>query len=103
MIPPSMDHRPANIGQVRDYVQTALCSKDNLSPGCFAISELPLEREGSLCAIYFCLHGPRQLRLTAIWDLQTGSLLCYGGDGERFHESRIAANGLPPAQQPTAA
>ncbi len=69
---------------VRDLVHRTLCSRDNLRSDCFKLTELPLKRDEELCGWHFCLHGPRQLRLTAIWDVESGSILFYGSQGERF-------------------
>ena len=79
-----------NVDEIRTYVQEMLCSRDNLQPGCFAISERPLMRHGQVCAIYFCLHGPRMMRLTAIWDTQASMILFYGSGGERFLKTRLS-------------
>lgn len=76
--------------EIRNYIQETLCSRDNLQPGCFAISERPLMRRGQVCAIHFCLHGPRLLRLTAIWDTQANTILFYGSQGERFLKTRMS-------------
>ena len=78
-----------DIDDIRNYIQDKLCSRDNLRPGSFAISERPLTRRGKVCAIYFCLHGPRLLRLTAIWDTEANAILFYGSQGERFLKTRV--------------
>ncbi|MEM6655403.1 MAG: hypothetical protein AAF596_06340 [Planctomycetota bacterium] len=79
-----------NTDEIREYIYEMLCSRDNLQPGSFAISERPLTRRGETCAIFFCLHGPRLLRLTAIWDTQAGAILFYGSRGERFLKTEVA-------------
>ncbi|MEN1678261.1 MAG: hypothetical protein AAGJ46_01610 [Planctomycetota bacterium] len=77
------------LDEVRDFVKKTLCSRDNLEVGAFAISETPVHRGSAVCGVYFCLHGPRLLRLTAIWDRETGVVLCYGPRGERFLTARL--------------
>lgn len=74
---------------VREYISETLCSRDNLEVGCFAISETPLKRGAKVCGIYFCLHGPRLLRLTAIWETETNTILFYGSQGERFLKTQL--------------
>lgn len=74
---------------IREYVMKILCSRDNLEIGCFAISETPLKRGAKVCGIYFCLHGPRLLRLTAIWETESNTILFYGSQGERFLKTQI--------------
>lgn len=76
--------------EVRDYVSKTLCSRDNLETGAFELSELPLHRGGSVCGVYFCLHGPRLLRLTAIWETETGTILFYGSEGQRFLKTNLS-------------
>jgi len=84
--PEQLDVPPA----VRQYVSETLCSRDNLEIGSYEISELPLRRGATICGVYFCLHGPRLLRLTAIWETETNTILFYGSQGERFHTTRLA-------------
>lgn len=87
-----MQHETAQIDvpqEVRQYVNQTLCSRDNLETGAFNLSELPLRRGETVCGVYFCLHGPRLLRLTAIWETETGVILFYGSEGERFLKTQI--------------
>ncbi|TWT37333.1 hypothetical protein KOR34_22810 [Posidoniimonas corsicana] len=69
---------------VRDFVHTTLCSRDNLRADCFQLSHRSLQRAGQVCGWHFCLHGPRQLQLTAIWEMDSHTVLFYGSQGERF-------------------
>lgn len=72
------------LGVVKDFVHRVLCSRDNLRQDCFDLSHRPLRRGEQLCGWHFCLHGPRQLQLSAIWDLQSRKVWFYGTRGERF-------------------
>lgn len=83
---------------VRDYVNQTLCLRDNLEPGSFEMTELPLKRGAAVCGLYFCLHGPRLLRLTAIWEMESNTILFYGSQGEKFMKTQIAMQSAPPAQ-----
>lgn len=69
---------------VREIVRNTLCSRDNLREDCFEMSEHPLSQANQLCGWHFCLYGPRQSRLTAIWDIRANKILYYGSQGERF-------------------
>lgn len=69
---------------VKEFIHSTLCSRDNLRTDCFQLSQRSLERAGRRCGWHFCLHGPRQLQLTAIWDMEAQSILFYGSQGERF-------------------
>ncbi len=42
------------------------------------------------CGIFFCLHGPRDVRLTAIWETERNTILFYGATGERLHKTQLA-------------
>jgi hypothetical protein len=39
--------------------------------------------------MYFCLHGPRAVHLTAIWETDRNTILFYGSRGERAHRTRL--------------
>ena len=61
------------------------------------MSERVLTRGGKPCGIYFCLHGPRNVKYTAIWETDRDTILYYGCGGERFGKTRLtAAPGLVP-------
>jgi hypothetical protein len=34
--------------------------------------------------MFFCLHGPRSVKITAIWDFQKNTIFFYGADGQRM-------------------
>jgi hypothetical protein len=46
-------------------------------------------RAGRPCGVYFCLHGPRSVKFSAIWDAENNYVLFYGSTGERFHKTRL--------------
>jgi hypothetical protein len=48
-------------------------------------------KAGRMCGVYFCLHGPRSVKLTAIADFECASLICYGSDGSRTMIERLPA------------
>ena len=45
------------------------------------------------CGIYFCLHGPRNVKLTAIWETDRNSILFYANNGHRYQTIRLAGAG----------
>lgn len=69
---------------VKQFVHRVLCSRDNLRSDCFELSHRPLVQQDAVCGWHFCLHGPRRLQLTAIWDVQKNTVWFYGSQGERF-------------------
>jgi hypothetical protein len=59
--------------------------------------ESPLLRGDRVCGVQFVLHGPRSLRLTAIWDAARGRVLGYDARGERFLDVLVGSAGEPVA------
>lgn len=53
------------------------------------MTERVLVRGGKPCGIYFCLHGPRLLKFTAIWETDRNQVLFYGPRGERFQKTQL--------------
>lgn len=78
-----------DLDAIRGYVNATLSARDNLQVGCFPLTEQVLVRAGKPCGMYFCLHGPRALRLVAIWETDSNAILFYSGRGERFHKTRL--------------
>ncbi len=74
--------------QLRQYVSHTLCRENNIEVGVFQITERLLKRRGRPCGIYFCLHGPRSVKLTAIWETEKNTILFYGSTGERFKQTK---------------
>jgi hypothetical protein len=77
-----------NLDELRNYVNATLCGIFKLQPGAFPIVEKVLSRAGKPCGIYFCLHGPRAVRFTAIWEMARNHILFYGPSGERILKSQ---------------
>jgi hypothetical protein len=76
--------------QLSSYIYQTLCDKEQLEPGAFPMTERIIVRAEDPCGMYFCLHGPRSVKLTAIADFESESLICYGSDGTRSIEQRPA-------------
>jgi hypothetical protein len=77
------------LDELRTYVNQTLCQREQLEQGAFHMTERILVRGGKPCGIYFCLHGPRAVRFTAIWASDTNTVLFYGADGERYGKTRL--------------
>lgn len=75
--------------QLRDYVNEILCRHDQLETGAFPLTERILVRADRPCGIYFCLHGPRSVKFSAIWETQHNTVLFYGSTGQRFHKTQL--------------
>ncbi|QEG21914.1 hypothetical protein MFFC18_17750 [Mariniblastus fucicola] len=88
-----------HIEQLRKLVSKVLCTQSDFEEGIFRISERMLKRGQGMCGIFFCLHGPRSVKLTAVWECEQNSIRFYGSNGEKFktitldssNDSQIAA------------
>ncbi|MCE9606202.1 MAG: hypothetical protein K8U03_15000 [Planctomycetia bacterium] len=79
-----------NLNELRDYVYETLCLRENLEPGAFHMSEQLLIRAGKPCGMHFCLHGPRAVMFSAIWETKQQTILFYDSTGIRFQRTRLA-------------
>jgi hypothetical protein len=80
----------SDLNDLRQFVYQTLCDQNDFEPGAFEISERFLVRCGKPCGIFFCLHGPRSVKLTAIWETDRNTILFYGSTGERMHKTQLA-------------
>ncbi len=78
-----------DLNDLRQYVHQTLCESHDFEIGAFTVTERYLVRGGMPCGIFFCLHGPRQVRLTAIWETERNTILFYGSTGERLMRTRL--------------
>jgi hypothetical protein len=78
-----------NLDSLRDYVIHTLCQHDQFELGAFPVTERILTRSGKPCGIFFCLHGPRSVKVTAIWETEQNTILFYSSTGERFQRTRL--------------
>ncbi|GAB6167204.1 hypothetical protein JCM19992_32040 [Thermostilla marina] len=90
--------RLTTIEELREYVYHTLCEHDFLQPDYFPMTERMLFRKGKPCGIFFCVHGPRAVKLTAIWETEQNQILFYGSTGERFLVVQLAES--PALQEP---
>ena len=78
-----------SVDTLRDYVNETFCDHYQLEIGAFSMSERVLLRGGKPCGIYFCLHGPRSVRFSAIWETDRNQILFYTSTGERFQKTQL--------------
>lgn len=76
-----------NLLQLREFVAHTLCQQNDFEVGIFQVTEKVLKKSGRICGIFFCLHGPRSVKLTAVWETENNSILFYGSTGERFKKT----------------
>ncbi len=88
-----LEHQ-ANINsleEIRRYVVETLSTLELLKSDRCQLRVRLLTRGGEPCGMYFCLHGPRAVRLSAIWETESNSILFYGSTGERVQRTRLTA------------
>jgi hypothetical protein len=78
-----------NLNDLRTYVHHTICRQNELQPGAFQVTERILVRGQQPCGIFFCLHGPRSVKLTAIWETDRNTLLFYNSTGERVGKMQL--------------
>ena len=89
-----------SLDALRTYVNETLCACEQLEPDAFPMTERILVRGGKPCGIYFCVHGPRSVKITAIWETDSNTILFYNCSGERFHKVKlIQSPSLKPASR----
>ena len=72
---------------IREFVRDELCEKNQLEKNAFHMTERILVKKGQPCGFFFCIYGPRSVRLTAVWDLDRGSVFFYDSLGRRSGRS----------------
>ena len=78
-----------NYEEILNYVTRTLSQVERLKHDHSQLTSELLTRGGQPCGVYFCLHGPREVRLTAIWETDSNSILFYGSRGERLQKTRL--------------
>jgi hypothetical protein len=79
-----------DINDLKEFVHKTICDQNELEPGVFPLAERILARGGKPCGIFFCLYGPRSVKLTAIWETERNTILFYGSSGERIMRTELA-------------
>lgn len=78
-----------DLRQLRQFVSHTLCHENDIEVGVFQVTERVLTRRGQPCGMFFCLHGPRSVKLTAIWETDRNTILFYGSTGEKFQKTNL--------------
>lgn len=91
----------ASFEDLRSYVRELLCRRGDMHQET-PIVETPLIRRRKPCGVEFVLLGPRNERLSAIWEVDTGKLLCYDQNLERFHAQQLLGPPFEPQGLPLA-
>lgn len=78
-----------SLDDLREFVNETFCDHYQLQLGAFQMTERILRRSGKPCGIYFCLHGPRSVTFSAIWETDHNQILFYSATGERFQKTQL--------------
>lgn len=78
-----------SLDDLREYVNETLCEHFQLQLDAFQMTERILRRGARPCGIHFCLHGPRSVKFTAIWETDRNQVLFYNPSGERFLKTQL--------------
>ena len=77
------------IDELRSYVQTTLCQKENLLLEQSKLRQAPLVKQGKMCGFQFSVLGPRQVRLGAVWASDHNDIYFYDTRGNRYHKVHL--------------
>ena len=72
------------LDELRQFIHQTLCAKENLLADQFTMTEVRLTSGSRPCGIQFCLRGPRNVRLAAIWVADRNVVYLYDARGERY-------------------
>jgi hypothetical protein len=78
-----------SLDELRNFVHVILCRKENLLENHFPMTELELLQNGRRCGLQFVLHGPRSVKLAAVWAASSNEVLLYDATGRRFGRIRL--------------
>ncbi len=78
-----------SIDQLKVFIHLMLCRKENLLEHHFPMTEVELVRNGQRCGFQFVLHGPRSVKLAAVWAEPSNEVLLYDATGRRFNRVRL--------------
>lgn len=86
--------RKLDFDSLCETVEQRLCELGHLEPHQFPMTQREVLRSGKAVGVYFCVHGPRSVKLTAICDFDRSTVIFYGSDGIR--KDSLHVNVAPP-------
>ncbi|MGE3805868.1 MAG: hypothetical protein AB7K24_14430 [Gemmataceae bacterium] len=75
---------------LRRFVRQTLCDHDKLDLEESPFFEGQITRSGQPCGLFYQVHGPRLLKLYAVWAADENRILFYDATGVRFSEVRVS-------------
>lgn len=83
-------HSVRSLSDLKYFVYQTLCRDHELLMNAFPTSETVLKRgKERFCGMMFCLHGPRAVKFSAIWEKANNRILFYGPDGKRYMQVEL--------------
>jgi len=77
------------LDDLRSFIHRKLCDKENLLADEFRMTEMRLMRRARECGLQFSLHGPRNVRMGAIWAADHNTIYLYDAQGNRYEKIRL--------------
>ncbi|MEZ6066434.1 MAG: hypothetical protein R3B90_12170 [Planctomycetaceae bacterium] len=77
------------LADLRNFIHIELCARENLLPEESRMHEMAIRREGELCGMQFFVHGPRLVRLSAVWAAEQNVVFLYDARGERYNRINL--------------
>jgi hypothetical protein len=84
---------PMDFPTLSNKIEQRLCELGQLVPNQFPMTQREVVQGGKTVGVYFCVHGPRSVKLTAICDLIKRVVVFYGTDGLRRDSMPISVGG----------
>ena len=78
-----------SVEDIKNFVYRRLCLDHELLVDAFPTSETVLRKNSEDCGMMFCLHGPRAVKFSAIWEKEQNRILFYGPNGKRYTEVQL--------------
>ena len=78
------------LDDLRQYVLRVLCAHENLDPQQTPLNHAVITRSGRACGLFFQVHGPRLVRVYAVWAGEENRVLFYDSTGLRFAETHLS-------------
>jgi hypothetical protein len=86
---PESPEEVRSLDHLRHFVHVTLCRRENLLEHHFPMTELELTQNGRRCGFQFVLHGPRSVKLAAVWAESINEILFYDATGQRYTRIRL--------------
>lgn len=75
--------------ELKDYIYSTLCQREQLALGAFPMTEQVLRRGDKLWGILFSVHGPRSVVFNAVLETEGNAVHFYSSTGQRFKSTPI--------------